>query len=200
MEDILQNAWTGQTRWTPLPAMEEEDEDPLAENHCTVDRTRYFEAVRALSGTGRSRALAVMGVIFVPVGLMIGSQAVAGIAALAAVVSVASRPMIGLRDYRRLKRIHPDGTWTKEVRIYDDRVETSADEDDVVTVVPVDRLKRIRETEHLCILDFGKEAPATLLAKDGFSKGSADDLKMLLRAVQRTEADRRAEADPEEIV
>ena len=168
------------------------DDEILVENRCTVDKNLYFEAVKAMSNRKKDLTIAVIAAILVPVGLMMDNRIVAVISLVIAVVALSYRTLVGYRDYGRLKKVHPDGCWTKHVCVYSDHVETSTEGAENITVVPLEKLKKIRSTDHLCILDFGKYAPATLMDKDGFQVGSPEDLRYLMKDLDRKEADRRA--------
>ena len=172
----------------------EEEPEPLFENHCTVNKELYFEAVKAMSNRTKDLVIAIICAVLVPICFMLGNPVLAVVALIVAIVALSYRSIVGSRDFRRLKARHPEGEWTKRVRIYDEYVVTDSEEenDDNVTVVALQDLKKIRETEHLCILDFGKTAPATLMDKDGFQIGSVEELRMLKKNLDKAEADRRA--------
>lgn len=172
---------------------DEEEGVPLLENHCTVNKELYFEAVQAMSNRTKDLVIAIISAILVPICLMLDNKALALVALIVALVALFYRAVIGQRDFRRLKSKHPSGQWTKRVRVFSDYVVTdSEDDEDNVTVVPLEDLKKVRETDHLCILDFGKKAPATLMDKNGFQIGSLEELRILMKELNVAEANKRA--------
>ena len=89
------------------------------------------------------------------------------------------------------KRIMAFDNDTKTVRFYEDRVETDSGTGKI-SAAPYASIRRESETEHMYILEFGKELPATAFDKDSFVRGSVGELRPFL-----TEARRRVYDDPE---
>lgn len=168
--------------------------DALAVNQAELDRELYFEAVRALSRKRRYLVLMAAGLLLTPVCVLTGSRTAAALSFLVAVIAAVYRPLIGWRDYRKLHRRYQSGQWNKTISFYPDRIEVISPDGDR-RIEAYDRLNAIRSTQHLYILDFGKKAPSSILTKDGFVRGSIEDVNAVLAHYERAEADRRANAE-----
>lgn len=159
-------------------------DEPVMVNVTHMTRDKYFEAVKARTRYGRSLLYMLGGAAAAVVGLLMSSKTVALLGLLAAVLAVASPAVIGWRDYRKLCELHPGGEWDKTVRFYRDRVETDSGTGRVSSA-PYRSIKREAETEHMYILEFGRSLPATTFDKDGFTLGSAEELRSFLTEVRR---------------
>ena len=178
---------------TPAPAAENAGtaEEPVFVNVTRMDRERYFEAVSSRGRSLRSRILTIGGAAVAVVALLMGSWFVSALGLLAAVLAVLSPGILGRRDFRKLCELHGGEEWTKTVRFYEDRVETDSGTGKI-SAAPYASIRRESETEHMYILEFGKELPATAFDKDSFVRGSVGELRPFL-----TEARRRVYDDPE---
>jgi len=159
-------------------------EEPIFINVTRMDRERYFEAVRSRDRSARSVTLSIGGVIVAVVGLLMGNYLVAALGAVITVLTLLSPALIGRRDYRRLCRRHPGGEWTKTLRFYEDRMETDDGAGGVRSAL-YSSIRREAETEHMYILEFGKELPATAFDKSAFTKGSMEELRPFLTEARR---------------
>ena len=173
----------------PVEVPSAAEDEPLFVNVTHMDRDRYFEAVKARARSGRNLALLLGGIAAAVIGLLMAGRWVAVLGLLIAVLSVLSPVMTGRRDYRRLCERHPGGEWDKKLRFYPDRVESDAGEG--VTAAAYGEIRREYESGRMYVLDFGKAHPAAAFDRDGFVKGSMEELKDFL-----TEA-RRAKYAPE---
>ena len=165
----------------------------LALNKAELNRELYFEAVRGMSMKKRDILFMIAGLILTPLCVMLGSKTAAAMAFALAVISVLYRPLLGHRDYKKLCRRYPDGTWVKTVAFYRDCIVLTSDSGQ--RTASYENLKKIRQTEHLYILDFGKNEPASILTKSGFTQGSIEEVKAALKEHEQAEADRRANAE-----
>ena len=159
------------------------ESEPLFVNVTHMDRDRYFEAVKARARSGRNLALLLGGIAAAVIGLLMAGRWVAVLGILIAVLSVLSPAVIGRRDYRRLCERHPGGAWDKTLRFYSDRLESDAGEG--VTTAAYGDIRREYESGRMYILDFGKARPAAAFDKDGFTKGSMEELKDFLTEARR---------------
>ncbi len=166
----------------------------LAVNQAELDKELYFEAVRVLSKKRRYLVLMATGLLLVPVCILMGSKMAAIFSLLIAVIAAVYRPLVGWRDYRKLRRRYQNDRWSKTISFYPDSIEIISSGGDQ-RVETYDRVNAIRSTEHLYVLDFGKKAPSTILTKDGFVRGSIEDVNAALARHIRAEADRRANAE-----
>lgn len=176
--------------------MEEQNKDcaePLAVNQSKIDRALHFEAVRSISGRRRYLICVIGGFILIPICMLNGNRAMAVMALMICVLGICSGPLKGWRDYNKLKRQYPAGEWGKSLRFFEDHVESEG-ESGRISAASYEQLKKIRETEHLYILDFGNRAPASMMTRDGFTKGSIEVVREAVKRSEKQEADRRAGA------
>ena len=68
---------------------------------------------------------------------------------------------------------------------FPDRVETDSGEGRISSA-PYRSIQKEFETEHMYILEFGKEIPATAFDKNGFTEGSLDELRAFLLQARRS--------------
>ena len=161
------------------------DDAPVLVNVTRMTRDKYFEAVRARGKYTRSRFFVLGGIVIAVLGLLMASPVVAVLGVVISLLTIVSPYAIGRRDYRRLEAIHPHGEWVKTVRFFPDRVETDSGEGQIRSA-PYRSIKTEFETEHMYILEFGKEIPATTFDKDSFVQGSLDELKAFLTEARRS--------------
>ena len=158
---------------------------PVLENVSTIDRERYFEAALARGKALKNRLFAGLGLVIAALGILMSRNVVVTILGiLIALLAWFSPAIIGWRDFGRLKELHPQGSWIKTVRFYPDRIE-SCSEGGTPTVAAYSDIKREFETRQMYVIDFGKKAPATTFCKDGFTRGTLEELKAFLTEQQR---------------
>lgn len=159
-------------------------EQPLFVNVTRMDRTLYFEAVRARARYPRVRLLTAGGVAVAAVGLLMHSYTAAALGAAVAVLTILQPFLIGRRDFRRLCAMHPGGEWTKTVRFYRERVEADSGGGHV-SAAAYTGIRREAESEHMYILEYGRTRPAMTFDKRSFTKGSVEELRSFLTDARR---------------
>lgn len=165
---------------------ETEPEAPVMENVTAMNRERYFEAAAVRGKSWKVRICTAIGVIAMATGLFLTHAAILILGVIATLLAMFSHVVIAYRDFGKLKRFHPSGTWTKTIRFYEDRVETDSGVG-ALSVAKYSDIKREYETRQMYVIDFGKAAPATTLHKDSFTVGSIEALRAFLLEKQREE-------------
>ena len=168
--------------------LENVPETPVLENTSRINRELYMEAVRGRAAGWRSRLAILLGVLVAVAGLLMHWPILTVLGLLYAVGRILTPAVTGRRDFGRLLEKHPEGEWNKTVRFYSDHIETDSGLGGP-TVAHYKNIRREIETPRLYIIDFGKSAPATMLCKDGFTRGSLEELRAFLTARQRAEYD-----------
>ena len=174
-------------------------EEPVLVNVTRMDREKYFEAVLARTRYGRSRVLFWGGAVIAAVGLLAKGRAVAVMGVIIAVLAVLAPLLIGRRDFHRLCAIHPGGEWTKTVRFFRDRVETDHG-DGRISSATYGQIRREAETKHMYILEFGRSLPAATFDKEGFTRGTVEELRSFLTDARRAVYNENSEEDPSQTV
>lgn len=165
---------------------EEPSEPPVMENVTAMDRARYFEAAAVRGRSWKVRICTAVGVIVMATGLFLTHAVILILGVIATLLAMFSHVVVAYRDFGKLKRFHPSGTWTKTIRFYEDRVETDSGVG-ILSVAKYGDIKREYETGQMYVIDFGKAAPATTLHKDSFTIGSFEALRAFLLEKQRAE-------------
>lgn len=171
-----------------LAAERLEAEEPLLvmENVSEIDRELYFEGVKARGKDIKMWIFTILGLLLVPTGLLMYKPLVWLLGVLIVLLAQFSHVITGVRDFSKLKRLHPSGVWRKRVRFYDDRLENSSSTGPVTTARYRD-IKRTRESEHLYLIELRRNLPAILLRKDGFTLGSIEQLRPFLAEMERAD-------------
>lgn len=163
-----------------------ESEAPVMENVTVMNRARYFEAAAAQAKSWRTRICTAVGILAMATGLFLTHAAFFIMGVIAALLASFYHVIIAYRDFGKLKRSHPSGTWTKTVRFYEDRVETDSGTG-TCSMAKYSDIRREYETQQMYVIDFGKAAPATAFHKDSFTAGSIETLRPFLLEKQREE-------------
>lgn len=159
-------------------------EEPVLVNVTRMTPEKYWEAAAARGRYLRSRLMLLGGAAAAVIGLLMGNWIVAVLGAAVAVVTAVFPSLLARRDMKRLEAVHPGGMWTKTIKFYPDRLETDAGTG-AVRVDSYDAIQKEHETAHMYILEFGKTAPASAFDKDGFEKGSLEEMKAFLTEARR---------------
>ncbi len=171
-----------------LPVVPEE-KILVMENVSRIDRETYFQAVRLRGRGWKMRIFTVLGLALIPTGLLMYQPWVWCMGIAIILLAQFSHVILGYRDYSKLKRIHPSGSWEKTIRFYEDRIETDSGAGSP-TVARYRDLRRLRESDRILLLEFGQKAPATFLCKDSFTRGGADQLKAFLSEAMQADGER----------
>jgi hypothetical protein len=179
---------SGETMTEEIQETPEQAREPVMVNTSVIDKALYYEGVQGREKGWKSRILILLGIVIAVIGLLMNWKPLAVLGVLLSVGYILAPTVIGHRDYKKLCMVHPEGSWTKTVTFYEDRLETDSG-NGKPTVVKYKDIRREIETEHLYILDFGKKAPASLFRKDSFTQGSMEELKPFLLERQRAAYD-----------
>lgn len=161
---------------------------PVFENVTRMDRSLYLEAAAAQGKRARLRLFALGGGIAAATGLLLSLPVLTVFGIATAVLAVVSPLLTGLRDYQKLKRLHPSGVWSKTVRFYPDRIETDSGLG-AVSTASYGSIRNEWESKRMYVLDFGGSASSNAFCKDAFTKGSFEELKIFLLERQRAAYD-----------
>ena len=160
-----------------------EEKELLFENVTQMNKTIYLEGVKASAGKMKTVVFPFLGAVITVIGLMTSNIVVAFFGILIFVLSTLSHLIIGVHDFHKLEMIHPTGEWEKRFRFYEDHFETGSGDQTCLR-----HYEQIRSTvgkNGVYVISFGKEAPATMLAVDGFTKGTVEQLDAFLTEKQR---------------
>ncbi len=164
--------------------MTQTTESPQMENVTRMDKDGYFEAVMARGKALKRRIFSALGIVCAVVGLLMANRIVVVCGLLVTLLALFSHLLIGYRDFQKLKVVHPTGEWEKTTRFFEDYMEVDTGDGQPKRRAYKD-IRREYETEHMYVVEFGKEVSAMTFRKDGFTKGSFEEFQAYLTDKQR---------------
>ncbi len=167
----------------------------IAENHITITKKLYHEGMAAVANPKTKRTLRIAAVIIVVLFAAFGIysavrggspfmlivEAVLIIAMAAWVLYFLPRSNINSK-YKVMTR-NAGGEPQRNTTFYDDNLTVFAESGKTINV-PYQKIKEIKETEHLYII-LCKDQPGVMISKDGFTKGSMDDVKAVIERIPK---------------
>lgn len=164
----------------------EEKERLIFENHTEMNRELYFEAAATRGSKWKVRIFVLIGIVLLFSGIYLTDVPIIVLSIVVIALALFSHVIIAYRDFGKLKRFYPTGTWTKTVRFYEDHIETDSGIGAVTRATYKD-IRKETETKHMYVIEFTREFPATTFRKDGFTEGSFEEFKSFLTERQRAE-------------